>query len=200
MKRIAASLLLLLTLWSAASCVLSEDEFYVETAGGDAEEGVSVPLTGREEGGSAPLPEETYLTGIGTTDPAAVGTTDPVTVGATDPVTAGTTPPAAGPEASAPPQSAPGRETISLLFLTDRVGRGDKACLRIGGLPHTEYTIRVFYSSTVSTAKGLESKISDENGRVEWEWRIGTRTKPGQHRIEIEGGGDRLTIPFTTTE
>ncbi len=92
------------------------------------------------------------------------------------------------------------RENICVISLTDEVKRGGKAKLVISGLPNTEYTIKVYYSTTVSTAKGLEAKFSDEKGTVEWEWRVGSRTKPGSHKIVISGGGSTLTVLFTTLE
>ena len=91
-------------------------------------------------------------------------------------------------------------EGIRVVSLTDEVKRGEKAKLVISGLPNTEYTIKVYYSTTVSTAKGLEAKFSDERGTVEWEWRVGSRTKPGSHKIVISGGGSTLTVLFTTLE
>ena len=89
---------------------------------------------------------------------------------------------------------------ISVASLTKTVKRGNKARLEVSGKPNTSYTIKVYYSNSVSTAKGLEPKNSDDNGRVVWEWRVGTRTKAGNHKIEVFGGGEKLTLYFTTTE
>lgn len=91
-------------------------------------------------------------------------------------------------------------DKISVISASQNVKRGNKASLEILGKPNTNYTIKVYYSNSVSTAKGLEPKNSDKNGSVVWEWKVGTRTKAGKHKIEVSGGGEKLTLYFTTTE
>lgn len=94
----------------------------------------------------------------------------------------------------------PSAPSIELISLTSPVGRNESAKLMIKGLPDTEYSISVYYSTTASTASGLEAKISDPSGSVTWEWKVGGKTKPGEHRIVIKGGGETLTVYFVTTE
>lgn len=97
-------------------------------------------------------------------------------------------------ETTAPPQS--GKLTVT--YLTDNVKKGNTATLSVSGTPGVTYSIAVYYSSTVSTAKGLEPKTADQTGKVSWSWRVGSRTKPGKHKIVISGGGEKLTLYFTT--
>lgn len=88
---------------------------------------------------------------------------------------------------------------IVVTYLTDSVKKGSKATLSVTGTPGVTYSIAVYYSSSVSTAKGLEPKSADGDGNVTWSWRVGSRTKPGKHKIVISGGGERITLYFTTT-
>lgn len=90
---------------------------------------------------------------------------------------------------------------IVLLSITETVPRGKTATLSIRGIPYKTYRIEVYYSTTVSSAKGLEPKAADANGTVTWSWKVGTRTKSGSHRIVIRGeNGETLNLSFTTTE
>ncbi|MBE6622018.1 MAG: hypothetical protein E7630_03590 [Ruminococcaceae bacterium] len=89
---------------------------------------------------------------------------------------------------------------ITVLSLTDNVSRGSNAFLSIRGIPGITYQIEVYYSTTISQAKGLEPKTADHDGTVAWSWRVGSKTKAGSHRIVIRGeNGDSLTLYFTTT-
>lgn len=88
---------------------------------------------------------------------------------------------------------------ISLDYLTTPIKINAKATVRIKGKPNTEYKISVFYSSAASTAKGLETKISDGDGMVSWTWKVGARTKEGDFKIVIRGGGETFTTYFRVT-
>ncbi len=89
--------------------------------------------------------------------------------------------------------------SLKLIALTESVPAGRKASVTVQGLPDTEYSITVTYES-VSHAKGLEGKVSDTNGVVSWEWRVGNRTKPGKYKIEIQCKTEKITLFFTVTE
>lgn len=91
----------------------------------------------------------------------------------------------------------PGKITVT--YLTENVKKGGRATLSVAGTPGITYSIAVYYSSSVSAAKGLEPKSADSNGNVSWSWRVGSRTKPGKHKIVISGGGESITLYFTTT-
>lgn len=87
---------------------------------------------------------------------------------------------------------------IEIVNITTPVKRGAKAALSIKALPSTEYSIKVYYSSSVSSAKGLENKSTDSNGNLTWEWKVGGSTAPGNHKIVISGGGDTKETYFET--
>lgn len=115
-----------------------------------------------------------------TTAPA---TTVPIT---TKPTTAPTT---AKPTESAAP--------IQITEYTNVVNGGATAYLTIKGAPNTEYSIYVHYPSGDSTAAGLETKTSDGDGNVTWEWEVGTNTAKGVHSITVRGGGNSQNFDFT---
>ena len=100
-----------------------------------------------------------------------------------------------------PPETTAVREPgkITVTYLTENVKKGGRATLSVAGTPGMTYSITVYYSSSVSAAKGLEPKSADSNGNVSWSWRVGSRTKPGKHKIVISGGGESITLYFTTT-
>ncbi len=93
------------------------------------------------------------------------------------------------------------KETIAvtILSLTTPVGNGQMAELEMQGEPNTNYSILVYYSEKPSEAKGLEDKVSDKNGRITWKWRIGSRTKTGEHKIVIKNEKGRFET-FITVE
>ncbi len=62
---------------------------------------------------------------------------------------------------------------------------GDMANVSVRVEPNTEYHIAVYYSSGRSSADGLYKKTSDKDGYISWSWRIGSRTRAGEYRIEI---------------
>lgn len=145
------------------------------------------------------------------TETTAEATTDELSSEAVSSATAATTASASITESSAITASATtasatestveSREPtgISLDYLTTPIKINAKATVRIKGKPDTEYKISVFYSSAASTAKGLEAKISDGDGMVSWTWKVGARTKEGEYRIVISGGGETFTTYFRVT-
>ncbi len=109
-----------------------------------------------------------------------------------------TEPPA---EPAAPEVTGTKTETVlKLVSVTSPVSRNENATLTIIGKPNTEYKISVYYSTTASTASGLEKKTSDANGNVSWTWKVGGSTNSGEHRIVISGGDEKIETSFTTTE
>lgn len=100
-------------------------------------------------------------------------------------------------EAETEPPELP-QGSLVVVSLTDTVKRGNTATISVNGLPNTEYSITVTYSS-VSTAKGLENKVSDGDGNISWSWRVGNRTKPGKYKIEIQCQTEKITVYFTVT-
>lgn len=90
-------------------------------------------------------------------------------------------------------------DTDGIVVLTspETVKRGKNATLEIKGTPNTLYSIKVKYSSGYSSAKGLEDKVSDENGVCSWTWRVGAKTKPGSYNITISDGHKDYIIEFS---
>lgn len=99
-----------------------------------------------------------------------------------------------------PTESPAEQNEIQLQDITTPVSRGDKATVKIIGKPNTEYTISVIYSSGASKAKGLEPKVSDENGCVCWTWRVGASTSLGAKEIQITDGTETLTVDIEIVE
>ncbi len=90
--------------------------------------------------------------------------------------------------------------SIKLTKAPGTVTNNDYAILRITGKPNTKYTLKVYYSTKVSSAEGTGAKTSDANGIVMWKWKVGAKTKAGEHKIVISGGGDTLTTKFETVK
>ncbi|HEX3038199.1 MAG TPA: hypothetical protein VHO94_04300 [Oscillospiraceae bacterium] len=96
--------------------------------------------------------------------------------------------------------SAVSSSEIGLVNLTTPVGRNETATISIKGAPNTNYSIKVMYSESASTAKGLEDKTSDSSGKVSWSWKIGAKTALGSHEITINGGGKTFDTTFVVTK
>lgn len=85
---------------------------------------------------------------------------------------------------------------IQLVYLSDCVSAGNKARISIKGEPYTDYSISVYYNSGESTASGLRTKTSDEEGKVSWSWKVGTRTSPGVYPIYISSTNSKFKTSF----
>lgn len=85
---------------------------------------------------------------------------------------------------------------IQITEYTNVVDAGATAHLTIKGAPNTAYSISVHYASGDSTAAGLETKTSDGDGNVTWEWEVGTNTAKGVHSITVRGGGATENVSF----
>jgi hypothetical protein len=102
------------------------------------------------------------------------------------------------PPESAPAEEAPADQEIVVNGSLD-FSRNENATVSIVGIPNTQYSIAVYYSSGKSTAAGLEPKTSDASGNVSWTWKIGGKTNPGTYRATITGGGETKEIAFTVS-
>ncbi len=112
-------------------------------------------------------------------------------------------PPAPSPTtASAPP---PGTSDLAVAFtsVTSPIGAGNVATATVQTAPGASCTITVAYKSGRSTAKGLDPKIADANGRVRWSWLVGGNTTPGSWPIDVActlgGQGATQRMNFTVT-
>ncbi len=83
-------------------------------------------------------------------------------------------------------------EQHEIVSFKNTIYAGDKANIKIKGLPSTDYSIAVFYSSGQSKSKDLITKSSNENGVVFWEWRVGFNTKPGCYSLIISKSSEQV--------
>lgn len=72
------------------------------------------------------------------------------------------------------------------------VNPGEMATVEVSGAPNTKYFISVTYDTTKSTAEGLEPKISDSNGYVSWEWKVGSGTTSDDCLVEVSNETGKL--------
>lgn len=105
------------------------------------------------------------------------------------------------PESSIPAEtSKPATAASQKLTVTSAPGtvsKGSTASISIKGKPNTQYSIAVHYSSGVSKASGLESKMSDANGKATWSWKVGAKTKSGTYDVVISDGTDEIDSSVT---
>lgn len=67
--------------------------------------------------------------------------------------------------------------------------------------PGASASLSIFYKSGRSTAKYLGWKQADENGYIEWEWKIGVNTTPGTWPFVISlADGTTLEATFTVVK
>jgi len=79
---------------------------------------------------------------------------------------------------------------VEILEFTNAVVWNNMATLRIQGEPGAEYDITVFLKSGPSTNSKLIPKTADEHGVVEWEWKVYSRTSPGDFRVVVTRMGE----------
>lgn len=77
-------------------------------------------------------------------------------------------------------------EWIEVLDFTEKVECGEWATLRIKGTPNTDYDITVYLKSGPSSNSALIPKRSDENGIVEWRWRVYKGTSAGKFKVAVK--------------
>lgn len=67
--------------------------------------------------------------------------------------------------------------------------------------PNASANLSVFYKTGGSTAKYLGWKQADEDGYIEWEWKIGVRTTPGTWPFVIQlDDGRSIEVMFTVVK
>ncbi len=89
---------------------------------------------------------------------------------------------------------------VSLVHISSPVAPFADATIQIKTAPGAACTITVAYKSGPSRAKGLVPKTADRSGFVEWQWRVGSNTTPGQWPIvvtcEQDGNQGELRTSF----
>jgi micrococcal nuclease len=102
------------------------------------------------------------------------------------------------PTAPAPAGSA-SHGKVKLLSLTSRVSAGSDATLVVAVPTGTTCSIVVTYESGPSSAAGLYPQRAS-GGRIDWTWRVGTRTTPGRWPIDVScGAAGNLHTSFVVT-
>lgn len=89
---------------------------------------------------------------------------------------------------------------LKITDISSKVQNNNYATISIQGKPNTEYTCSVKYSSKWSEADGLGTKTSDKNGKITWKWKVGARTKAGEHDIRVVGGDETIKTTFVTVK
>ncbi len=90
---------------------------------------------------------------------------------------------------------------IEIVYYTETIARGEYVSIEIIGKPNTTYNCKVDYKSGQSKAKGLGDQDSDDEGYVEWEWKVGTNTSLDYRpTITVSGGGESVSVRFKVVE
>ena len=72
------------------------------------------------------------------------------------------------------------------------VSPGDYASITIHTAPGATGSIEVDYESGPSHAKGLYDQTADSSGNITWQWKVGTRTTPGNWPVIISANGQTI--------
>lgn len=174
------------------------------------------PLTQRPEitdptqGSSAPVfstdASQTVSTEPEATNPLQTQSTQPIQTEATQPtetVAVETQPVQTEPavtETTQPTQTEATEQVLVIVQWPQSIHRNEEGTVTIQGKPNTTYSIKVYYKSGPSTAKGLEDKTSDADGFVTWTWKVSSRTSYGDFKIVVIGGGETAEVAYSVIE
>jgi len=75
--------------------------------------------------------------------------------------------------------------SVSLVQLSSPVAPFTDATITVKTAPAASCAITVLYESGPSRAKGLDPKLADRSGFVQWRWRVGSNTTPGRWPIVV---------------
>ena len=90
--------------------------------------------------------------------------------------------------------------SLELVSITNPIKLGSEVTLTMKGKKNTNYNIDVHYSSGVSSASGLEDKVSDNGGKVSWTWKVSKNVIPGSYEIVVSDGEYSKTINYEIEE
>lgn len=92
-----------------------------------------------------------------------------------------------GEEGAGPPTGGTGEHSsITILEKPDPGVANHQGKVRVKVPPNVSANLAIFYKTGQSTAKYLGWKQADENGYIEWEWKIGVNTTPGSWPLVIQ--------------
>jgi len=86
------------------------------------------------------------------------------------------------------------------VIYTPIVRRNAEASVFFTNRPNAVWNLSIRYSAGYGTAAGLGAQVADSTGFVEWSWRIGSNTTPGQWPVTITGNGENIRFYITVVE
>lgn len=98
------------------------------------------------------------------------------------------------PSPTAPPNGSTSNGSIKVVSTNLDVNPGDYASVTIHVTPGATGNIAVYYSSGKSSSSSLVPKAADSSGNITWKWVVGTRTTPGDWKVEISVGSNSLNL------
>ena len=92
------------------------------------------------------------------------------------------------------------QESLIIESITTPVKRGEFVEVKMKGKKNTLYQIQVIYSSGASSAKGLEEKMSDDEGNICWRFQVSSRVNPGTYEVKIFNSEEETSTKLQVTE
>jgi len=92
------------------------------------------------------------------------------------------------------------QESLIIESITSPVKRGEFVEVKMKGKKNTPYQIQVIYSSGASSAKGLEEKISDDEGNICWRFQVSSRVNPGTYEVKIFNSEEEASTKLQVAE
>lgn len=86
------------------------------------------------------------------------------------------------------------------IVYTPVVRRGAEATVFFVSEPYAEWNLSIRYATGYGRAAGLGAQTADSDGRVEWNWLIGSRTRPGEWPVFIEGNREFIWFYLTVVD
>ncbi|WJH30825.1 pilus assembly protein [Paenibacillus sp. CC-CFT742] len=87
--------------------------------------------------------------------------------------------------------------SITVLSKPEPAYIGNNATIKVQVEPGATANLTIFYKSGESTAKHIGWATADENGLIEWNWFVGTRTTEGTWTFVVEtADGSKTTTEF----
>ena len=90
--------------------------------------------------------------------------------------------------------------TNQTVMFTPVVRRGDFAEVFFRGEPNAVWYLSIRYATGYGTAVGLGEQTADEDGLVEWRWRIGSNTTLGDWPVTISGNNESMRFEITIVD
>jgi hypothetical protein len=104
-----------------------------------------------------------------------------------------------GQSATQPASQSTAVPSTKITFLSvNGASPGGYASVTIQTNPGADCSIRyVTPHGTISQARGLENQSADADGKVSWNWKIGSKTEPGNGGVTVTCNGQSATADIT---